>query len=192
MTNHKREKAMKRFRAMLISVPVVVFATTISASALVSGPTAVSGTSPFVAGCEGVPTAAAFGGAEVEPFVATDPTNSQRLIGVWQQDRFPDGGARGLGTAVSTDGGVSWATVTPPTFSRCSGGTVANGGDLERATDPWVSIGKDTLGQPVAYQISDSFNDTNPTNAILVSRSTNGGTTWDAPVTLLRESGGVT
>ena len=181
---------MKRFRAMLVSVPVVVFATTISASALVSGPTPVSGTSPFVTGCEGVATAAAFAGAEVEPFVATDPTNSQRLIGVWQQDRFPDGGARGLGTAVSTDGGVSWATVTPPTFSRCSGGTVANGGDLERATDPWVSIGKDTLGQPVAYQISDSFNDTNPTNAILVSRSTNGGTTWDAPVTLLRESGG--
>ena len=163
----------------------------IAASASVPGPTPVSAGSPYVNGCEGAPTAPAYAGAEVEPFIAADPVVPGRLIGVWQQDRFPNGGSRGLRTAVSNNGGATWSLATSqPKFSRCAGGTVANGGDLERATDPWVSIGSDGAGGSVAYQISDSFNDTNTTNAILVSRSLDGGMTWSNPTTVLRESGG--
>ncbi len=40
-----------------------------------------------------------------------------------------------------------------------------------------------------AYQIADSFNDSSLVNAILVSRSLDGGMSWSAPTTLLRESG---
>ena len=188
-----------RFRRAFGLVPLVLLTTgTLAAAAFVPAGTTVTGPSPYVPGCDAGTSAAAYDGAEVEPFVATDPTNARHLVGVWQQDRYPNGGSRGLGTAFSNDGGGTWMRVTAPTFSRCSGGTVANGGDLERATDPWVSIGDettayratDTDGVPsVAYQISDSFNDSDTTNAILVSRSLDGGSTWQRPVTLLRENG---
>jgi hypothetical protein len=178
-----------RIAAVLGTLGSVVFG--LAASASVPGPTPVSGTSPYGTGCEGAPTVAAYAGAEVEPFVASDPVVPGHLIGVWQQDRFPNGGSRGLRTAVSTNGGDTWTlAAAQPKFSRCAGGTVANGGDLERATDPWASIGPDGTGGSVAYQISDSFNDSNTTNAILVSRSLDGGLTWSNPTTLLRESGG--
>ena len=34
------------------------------------------------------------------------------LIGVYQQDRYGTGGARGLGTSVSTNGGQSYTPLT--------------------------------------------------------------------------------
>ena len=179
------ERMRRRYVMVSAVVSGLVLVTAAGAGALLSGPSAVSGTSPYATGCEGVAqSASAFGGTEVEPFVATDPTNPKHAIGVWQQDRFPNGGSRGLGTAVTTDGGLTWTTVVAPAFSRCAGG-VGAGTDYERATDPWVTFGADGK----AYQISDSFNDTNLTNAILVSRSLDGGFTWSAPTTVLRETG---
>ena len=185
-----RRRVVKKARIAAIIGSLGSITIGLAASAAVPGPTPVSSTSPYVNGCEGAPTAPAYAGAEVEPFVASDPVVPGHLIGVWQQDRFPDGGSRGLRTAFSTDGGGSWSLATAqPKFSRCAGGTVANGGDLERSTDPWVSIGPDGTGGSVAYQIADSFNDTNTTNAILVSRSLDSGATWSNPTTVLRESG---
>jgi len=123
--------------------------------------------------------------AEVEPYVAADPTDPGQLIAVWQQDRFSNGGANGLLTAVSDNGGQSWTRPDPPPFSRCAGGNSANGGDYERATDPWVSVGPDGR----AYQVSLSFNnDENATNAILVSRSQDGGLNWGALRTVIRDT----
>jgi hypothetical protein len=69
-------------------------------------------------------------------------------------------------------------------FSRCSGGNAQNGGDYERATDPWVTFAPNGA----VYQISDSINDSNTTSAILVSKSTDGGRTWANPVTLIRDT----
>ena len=77
-----------------------------------------------------------------EPWVDVNPANPQNLIAVWQQDRWSDGGARGLVTAVSHDGGVRSAE-TFPHFSTCAGGTPQNGGDFDRASDAWVSFGPD-------------------------------------------------
>src|SRR5262249_51467240 len=63
--------------------------------------------------------------AEVEPFVATDPTNSQHLIAAVQQDRWNDGGSNGLTVTVSNDGGASWhLAANQPAFSICTGGTL--------------------------------------------------------------------
>jgi hypothetical protein len=70
--------------------------------------------------------------------------NPNNLIGAFQQDRWNDGGARGLVAARSFDGGASWARNFAP-FSGCSGGDP----DYERTTDPWVSF--DQAGR--AYQI---------------------------------------
>ena len=155
-----------------------------SAAVLVDAVTRASGASPFAAGCEGVPTTGlAYTGAEVEPSIAVNPANPNNLVGAWQQDRWSNGGARGLGSAYSLDGGGTWTRTSVP-FSRCSGGTAANGGDYERATDPWVTFAPDGT----AYQIALGFNNQrNGDNAILVARSTDGGRTWSNPVTLKRD-----
>ena len=117
--------------------------------------------------------------AEVEPYVAVDPANPAHLIASFQQDRWSDGGSNGLTNVVSFDGGASWRlSSTQPKFSVCEGG------DLNRATDPWVSFSADGS---IAYSISDSFNANGPgfggASSIIVSRSTDGGLNWQAPVT---------
>jgi hypothetical protein len=147
----------------------------------------VSGASPFALGCDGI---AAFGtlyiNAEVEPIVAVNPRNANNLVGVWQQDRWSTGGARGLLTGVSQDGGRTWIQ-RMAAFSRCSGGNAANDGDYARASDPWVTFAPDGT----VYQSSLSFNGgvlaAGSSSAILVSRSTDGGATWSNPTTVIRD-----
>lgn len=149
------------------------------------GTVRVTGPSPFEPGCNGAPqTGTVYRNGEVEPWIAVNPTNPRNLIGVWQQDRWSNGGAQGLLTAVSNDSGRTWTTVTSPPFSRCAGGNERNGGDYERASDPWVTFSPN--GD--AYQISLSINDSNPTNAILVSKSRDGGSTWGPITTLIRDT----
>jgi hypothetical protein len=148
----------------------------------VGAPVPASGPSPF-AGCtvgaapgEDPPTV--YPDTEVEPFVAVNPTNPANLIGVFQQDRWPDGGARGLVASSSTDGGASW-TESFAAFSECSGGEAV----YDRASDPWVTF--DTEGN--AYQIALSVSADQVTSSILVAKSTDQGATWEEPVTLIRD-----
>ena len=147
----------------------------------------VSGPTPFAAGCDGVPaTGTLYINAEVEPMISVNPRNTQNLVGVWQQDRWSNGGARGLLTGVSLDGGHTWTTHMAA-FSRCTGGNVANGGDYPRASDPWVSFAPDGT----VYQSSLSFSGNvlapGSSSAILVSRSTDGGSTWSNPATVISD-----
>ena len=136
--------------------------------------------SPFSAGCDGGQAGVVHTNAEVEPMVAVDPTNPSRLIGVWQQDRWSNGGARGNMTGVSVDGGRTWTQRAAP-FSRCTGG------DYARASDPWVTISP----SGVAYQIAIAFDGqvfaAGSSSAVLVSRSTDGGDTWSPAVTLIHD-----
>jgi BNR repeat protein len=144
----------------------------------------VSTPSPFRNDCNGAPqTGTLYRNAEVEPQVSLDPRNADHLVGVWQQDRWSNGGANGLLTAVSNDGGASW-TRSSAHFTRCTGGNTRNGGDYERASDPWVSFGPDGS----VYQISLSFNDSNGNQAILASRSRDGGASWSEPAVLTRDT----
>jgi hypothetical protein len=143
----------------------------------------VSRGDPF-AGCAlGAPDPAVYGpdyhpilypGAEVEPWLATDPRDGSRLVGAWQQDRWQDGGARGLVAGWSSDGGGTWHQVPLP-FSLCAasyyGGNVS---PYDRASDPWVSIGPDGR----VYAVSLSFNENDFNNAIAAAVSTDGGRTW--------------
>jgi BNR repeat protein len=152
----------------------------------------VSTATPYTGNCDGVvpPPGGTFlyVNGEVEPMLAVDPTNASHLVGVWQQDRWFNGGARGLRTGVSFDGGRSWS-LSQAAFSRCSGGTPANGGDFARASDPWVTMAADGT----AYQIAISFNGgtllPGGNNAVLVSRSSDGGLTWGNPITLKADAG---
>src|ERR671918_538137 len=111
----------------------------------------VSGTSPF-AGCiaDDVPgqSGEVFMDSEVEPWIDVNPTDQDgdgsvedNIVGMWQQDRWSNGGARGHVAGVSFDGGSSWTQVVIPKVTVCSGGTAENFGDYQRTTDPWVSFG---------------------------------------------------
>ena len=157
------------------------------ATAAVDPLTVVSGPSPFVAGCEGAPqTGTVYRNAEVEPWVDVNLTDANNLIGDWQQDRWSNGGASGNLSAFSLNGGTTW-TIPPVSsapdtgqakFSRCTGGNAANGGDFERATDPWVSFSPNG----VAHQVALGINDSNVANAVLTSRSSDKGANWEDPV----------
>jgi hypothetical protein len=161
----------------------VVFTSTIAQAAFAI--VRVSGNTPFTAGCTGTlpQPGRLYPNAEVEPYVSVNPQNQDNIIGVWQQDRYSNGGARGLMTGFSRDGGKSW-TRTFAHFSRCAGGNIANHGDYERASDPWVSFGP----TGTAYQVSLSFDWNTGNQAVLASRSLNGGATWSEPAVLQRDT----
>ena len=144
----------------------------------------VSGQSPF-ADCNIllIPGETNYLNSKVEPWVAVNPRDRANIVGVWQQDRFTFGGSRGLMTGVSHDGGQSWRR-TFAHFSRCAGGNASNGGDYERASDPWVTFSPNG----VAYQIALAFDFFDFPQAVLVSRSTDGGETWSEPTALIRDT----
>src|SRR5207248_8780097 len=150
-----------------------------------------NGDSPF-ASCDIsgflIPGETNFVNTELEPWVAVNPTNPANIIGVYQQDRYTFGGARGLAAAFTHDGGLTWSA-TYPHFSLCAGGTAANHGDYQRASDPWVTFAPD--GDP--YFISLSLTFLGPTSAtgtgVPVSKSIDGGDHWSDPVTLVRDIG---
>jgi hypothetical protein len=173
----------------------LVSVTAISAASFTLGPLVqVSGVSPL-SGCtaDGVAgqTGTVYPNSEVEPWVDVNPANTGNLVGVWQQDRWSNGGSRGLVAGVSTNGGTSWTVVNGLKTSLCTGGTALNGGGYQRSTDPWVTFGP----TGIAYQLSLSFNDLQPPittfdfdHALLASRSTDGGLTWSNPVVVIRDT----
>jgi hypothetical protein len=147
----------------------------------------ISDVTRFVDGCDGVaPAGTLYANAEVEPFVAVNPRDAGNIVAVWQQDRWSSGGARGLLTGASFDGGRSWAPAFPA-FSRCTGGNAANGGDFERVSDPWVTFAPDGTAHQIAIAFNGRALGAGSSNAVLVSRSADGGRTWASPVTLIRD-----
>ncbi|MEO7730350.1 MAG: sialidase family protein [Kofleriaceae bacterium] len=133
----------------------------------------VSGETPFPDGCGGAQIEGRpFPSVEVEPSVAIDPTNPQHLVGAWQQDRWTTGGANGIGVGASFDGGATWM-LTTPRLGVCSGGD----GAYTRGTDPWLTFAADGT----AYLFALVFDAGSPRNAMVSSRSTDGGLTWRDP-----------
>jgi hypothetical protein len=84
----------------------------------------------------------------VEPQLAVSPTDPDRLIAVWQQDRRTTGGAVGIAAATSIDGGATWHA------QRVPGGAPCGVRGLTGASDPWVAIGPEgtayLIGLPFA------------------------------------------
>ncbi len=138
-------------------------------------PVLITGPSPYAA-CsqfDNSLTGRTYLNAEVEPQAAV---HGSTAIAMWHQDRRSNGGAHGIGVGYSTDGGASW-TETTIALTACSANTQQTLSNMFRASDPWVSIGRDGI----AYASALSFNITAPNNAnaVVAGRSTDGGATWD-------------
>jgi hypothetical protein len=174
--------------ASLLAAMAVVGVQSAWAGPLTAGPLVqVSGASPFV-GCAADNVAGQSGtvflDSEVEPWIDVNPANGDNIVGIWQQDRWSNGGARGLVAGVSFSGGSQWTQSVIPGISLCSGGT------YDRSTDPWVSFGPDG----VVHQLALSFNDIAPPftprdfdHALLASKSEDGGLTWSEPIEVIRD-----
>jgi len=167
--------------ALLSSVAVGLIAVAASAQAgtLTMGPTTpASGLSPFTPACDGPasPGSTLYLNAEVETHIAVNPEDSDNIVAFWQQDRWSDGGARGNVAGYSYDGGLTWA-LSIPQFSLCAGGTALNGGNYERATDPWLSFSPDGR----LHAVSLVFDNSTARNAVLAAFSDDGGANWSAP-----------
>jgi hypothetical protein len=146
---------------------------------LPSAPVHISGLTPWpnTSDTQGDPYGVNSLNSEVEPSIAADPSNPEHLVGVWQQDRWSDGGCRGIMAGVSTDGGKSWTTLAIP------GLTVNTGGTLPRASDPWVTIAPDGT----VYVSSLGVNANQSGQTVYVSRSSDGGFSWAPPTALLND-----
>ena len=146
----------------------------------------VSQASPYAANCGGAiqQSSVLYQDAEVEPYEAVNPANSSNVIGIWQQDRWSDGGSHGLVAAYSMDGGKTWKEQPLP-MSTCGSNVGAN---YQRASDPWVSFSPNGTA---AYAISISFSGlslaSGSSGAVLVTRSGDGGATWSAPIPLISD-----
>jgi hypothetical protein len=164
--------------AAVLLIPQVAWA-----SSFATGPAVrVSGASPFGENC-GLsargPSSHLYRDSEVEPWIDVNPANGNNIVGSWQQDRWSDGGSRGLVAGVSKDNGNSWTLSPVRGTSRCTGG------DYDRASDPWLSFSPDGTLHHASLSF-DVGGDT--TNAILVNKSEDGGLTWSRPKTIIRDS----
>ncbi|MHB8404400.1 MAG: sialidase family protein [Gammaproteobacteria bacterium] len=145
----------------------------------------VSGTSPYAAGCGGALAGSVnYENAEVEPYVAVNPINPSNLIGIWQQDRWSDGGAHGLVIGRSLDDGKTWSE-QPINLSVCGGGTNANGGDYARASDPWVTFSPNGVAYVISISFTGDIMAPGSLSSVLVSSSADAGATWSNPATLI-------
>src|SRR5712691_7788153 len=152
----------------------------IPVSASAGGPTLVSRADPFASCSLAHQTGTNYANAEVEPSVTA--ISSSALVGAWQQDRWSNGGARGLVAGFSVNGGKSWSESTLP-FSGCAPGAVIDpftGGPYDRASDPWVSAGPDGTVYAVAISATETDGSVpgNNDTAVPVATSSNGGATW--------------
>jgi hypothetical protein len=159
--------------ATAIVVPLIVAQFAFAGS--VTSTLTISKASPF-SGCSNQGFETNFLNAEVEPWVVVDPAHHSTVVAAWQQDRWGDpteGGAHGL---------VAWSSLAPAAtswapFTSCSGGTAANNGNYDRASDVWLSYGPDG----VVYQSALVFNQLTGRNGVTVSSSADGGKTWSDP-----------
>src|SRR6185312_12182403 len=104
------------------------------------------------------------------------------IVSAFQAGRFFDGGSSNVGWATSTDNGSTWKSGFLP-------GTTVYAkpkGTFARQTDPAVAY--DAKDQ-VWLIVSLGLNSSGVGTGIVVSRSTDGGLTWNKPVTVVTAQG---
>ncbi len=111
---------------------------------------------------------------EVEPHLFS---NGSTLVAAFQTGRIAPGGSTDIGWATSTDGGTTWTHGFLPDLTT---GNAQAPGPYAAASDP--SVAYDAKHQ--VWMVSSLPIANFQTPAVVVSRSTDGGMTWQNPVSV--------
>ena len=177
---------MKHVKYVFVSIVVLlaVLATTPVGQVQASSFVTVSGASPYASCLNAGEPGTNYVNAEVEPYVAVNPatigTAHVNVVGVWQQDRWNNGGAHGLVAGFSFDDGATWGETTLP-FSVCAPNAILDpftGAPYDRASDPWVSIGPDGTAYAVGLLATNNTISGNNDTGVATVTSSDGGKTW--------------
>jgi hypothetical protein len=173
---------MRRTRRLAVAALGLVAALGTTAASASPGPSPIRQVShgdPAASCTAGAESGTLYPSAEDEPYVAVNPWNPRQSIGVFQQDRWSNGGAK-AGGEVWTRDGVHYSEQMLP-FGVCAGAGATN---YERVSDLWISWGPDGA----AYASGLEFNsaDGNFDNGVGGATSFDGGATWKyaQPVTV--------
>ena len=101
-------------------------------------------------------------------------SNGSTLVAAFQTGRIAPGGSTDIGWATSTDGGKTWSKGFLPGLTTGEGS-----GPYDAASDPAVAY---DAAHGVWMISSLPISNTSQTPAVVISRSTDGGLTWQAPV----------
>jgi hypothetical protein len=128
----------------------------------------------------------------VQPQLGVNPGGALQLLGVWEQDRWNAIGTRAINVAITSDGGSTWSAPTTLPFSQC-GAASGVGAAYDRASDPSIALAPGGIAIATALAFSAAnYLGAGGLSAVLVSRSTDGGSTWSAAQALLADSNGGT
>jgi hypothetical protein len=182
-STHRRKLALLGLLAFVVALAATLPAAAARGSFKVKRLQAISGSTPFAAGCPGgFHDQEKINGLVIEPMIAVNPANPRNIVATWKQDVSAEFNARDDLVASSLDGGKTWRRSTIPGLTRCTGGT------SDTASDPWVSV----AGDGTAYFGGQAgLTSTNPASiAIVASHSRDGGRNWAAPATVAPRLGG--
>ncbi len=116
---------------------------------------------------------------EVEPDTFA---NGSTVVAAFQVGRFFDGGATDIGWSRSGDGGTTWTHGFLPGLTASSGLGGATGAGFERVSDASVAYDRRHATWLISSIPLEAGTNNVPT--IFVSRSTDDGNTWRAPVSI--------
>jgi len=160
-------------RAALASVSVFVLVIALAGPAVVGAATLTISTDPFTqATCKASSTTNHQALVEPDTF-----SNGSTIVAAYQVGRIYDGGACAIGFATSTNNGASWTTGLLPGVTKW-----AAGGPNDRATDSSVAYdARHNVWLISSLTLLEAGGVHG--NAVVTSRSADGGLTWSNPFT---------
>jgi BNR repeat-like domain len=173
----------RRLRSQALSLGVAASTALLAVTLFPSGASAALtavpiGTDPFTqATCKASTTTNHHANVEPDSF-----SYGSTVVAAYQVGRVYDGGACAIGFSTSTDNGTTWTSGLLPGITKWSGG-----GTNDRATDASVAYDAKHNAWLVSSLTLLEAGGVHG-NAVVTSRSTDGGQTWSAPFTTV--SGG--
>ena len=161
------------------SITRVAAAVIAAGVALVTPEAAMAGTSLVKVSHDSYSNSGSQHHTEVEPDTHSSGSTE---VAAFQVGRFVNGGSSNTGYAVTTDAGATW------THGVLPGTTVFANGPWARVSDPAVAFDPK---RHVWLITSLALNASVSGAAVIVNRSTTGGTSWSTPVTITNPGGGL-